>query len=214
MIEQALAQSRRPRAPFGDTLHRRAGSTSIAGATKFAVLVDGRAVPADNAGGGHVKADVTTTFSGTGGPPHRHVLSYRFTDLRFELGLCLGNPTLNWVNAALLGNPVTKSGTIIEVDQDNRARSYLDFSNAAITEFVVAGSGALSNAENSFALVSSISKSTWWKPLRHSIITSAIVLPVAWTIFIIHHFAAAIPGRPVRRLETATPARPGVRASQ
>jgi hypothetical protein len=37
------------------------------------------------------------------------------------------------------GNPVTKNGTLIELDNQNRAKSYLDFSNGAIGEFAVPG---------------------------------------------------------------------------
>jgi hypothetical protein len=128
---------------------------------KYAVLIDGIAVPAQNAVGGLVKADVSTMFSGAGGPPKRQLSSFGYTNLRFQLGLEMGTPILNWVNSALMGTPVTKGGTLIELGAQNRAKSYLDFTNAAIADFVVPGFDGSSNTPDTFSLEVSISKSTF-----------------------------------------------------
>jgi hypothetical protein len=128
---------------------------------KFAVTIDGQAVPAQSPSGGYVKADVTTTFPEASGPPHRQISSFGYTNLKVRLGLGVGTPILNWVNAALKGNPVTKNGTLIELDDQNRAISYLDFSNAAIADFAVPGFDASSNTPNAFTLEVSIGKSTF-----------------------------------------------------
>src|SRR6478752_2953831 len=53
---------------------------------KFAVSIDGIVVSAQNAVGGLVKADVSTMFSGAGGPPKRQISSFGYTNLRFQLG--------------------------------------------------------------------------------------------------------------------------------
>ena len=82
---------------------------------KYAVLIDGKAVAAQGPVGGSVKANVSTMFSGAGGPPKRQITSFGYTNLQFKLGLEVGTPILNWVNAALKGDPVTKSGTLIEL---------------------------------------------------------------------------------------------------
>jgi hypothetical protein len=126
---------------------------------KFAVAIDGTVVAAQHAVGGLVKADVSTMFSGTGGPPKRQISSFAYTNLAFQLGLDVGTPMLNWINAALKGAPVTKSGTLIELDVQNRAKSYLDFTNAAIADFVVPGFDGSSKAPNTFTLETAISKS-------------------------------------------------------
>jgi len=127
---------------------------------KYAVLIDGKAVAAQSPVGGSVKANVSTMFSGAGGPPKRQITSFGYTNLQFKLGLEVGTPILNWVNAALKGAPVTKSGTLIELGAQNRAKSYLDFTNAAIADFVVPGFDGSSKTPTSFTLEASISKST------------------------------------------------------
>ena len=50
-------------------------------------------------------------------------------------------------------------GTVVEVGQQGRARSYLDFNNKALAEFVVPGRHAASRAASSLALTASISAS-------------------------------------------------------
>jgi hypothetical protein len=129
---------------------------------KFAVSIDGKAVPAQSPSGGYVKAEVRTTFPGASGPPQRQISSFGYANLQFDLGLEVGTPILNWVNAALKGNPVTKNGTLIELDDQNRAKSYLDFTDGAIAEFVVPGFDTANTTGNaSFTLVASIRKSTF-----------------------------------------------------
>jgi hypothetical protein len=128
---------------------------------KFAVAIDGTVVAAYNAVGGLPRADVSTMFSGAGGPPKRHISSFAYTNLAFQLGLDVGTPILNWINAALKGAPVTKSGTLIELDLQNRAKSYLDFTNASIADFVVPGFDGSSKTPNMFNLEAAISKSTF-----------------------------------------------------
>jgi hypothetical protein len=127
---------------------------------KFALSIDGKVVPAQNATGGYVKADVKTTFPSANGPPQRQISSFGYTNLQVKLGLDVGTPILNWINAALKGNPVTKNGTLIELDDQNRARSYLDFTNGAISGFAVPGFEASNNTANTFTLEASIGKST------------------------------------------------------
>ena len=101
------------------------------------------------------------TFPSASGPPQRQISSYGYTNLRFELGLEVGTPILNWVYAALKGNPITKNGTVIELDDQNRAKSYLDFTDGAIADFVVPGFDGSSSAANTFTLEASIGKSTF-----------------------------------------------------
>ncbi len=128
---------------------------------KCAVSIDGIVVAAQNAVGGLLKADVSTMFSGAGGPPKRQISSFAYTNLAFQLGLDVGTPILNWINAALKGAPVTKSGTLVELDVQNRAKSYLDFTNAAIADFVVPGFDGSSKTPNTFTLETAISTSTF-----------------------------------------------------
>lgn len=126
----------------------------------FAVLIDGKTVGVQSPTGGYAKADVRTTFPSASGPPQRQISSFGYTDIQFKLGLEIGTPILNWVNAALKGNPVTKNGTLIELDNQNRAKSYLDFTNGAIGEFAVPGFDTSSTSGNAFTLMASIKKST------------------------------------------------------
>jgi hypothetical protein len=101
---------------------------------KFAIRIDGTTVPVKNVSGGYPKAVVQTTIP-TAGPPKRQISSFRYVDLRFDIGVGMGVPILNWITAALAGNSLAKNGSIIELNDVNRARSYLDFSNARIVEF-------------------------------------------------------------------------------
>src|ERR1700709_2046504 len=89
---------------------------------KYAVSIDGIVVPTQNAVGGLAKADVATNFLGPGSPPKRHISSFGYTNLQFQLGLEVGTSILTWVNAALKGTPVVKNGTLIELDAANRAK--------------------------------------------------------------------------------------------
>jgi hypothetical protein len=126
----------------------------------FAVLIDGKAVSVQSPSGGYAKADVRTTFPSASDPPQRQISSFGYTALQFKLGLELGTPILDWVNGALKGNSLTKSGTLIELDNQNRAKSYLDFTDGSIGEFAVPGFDTSSTTGNAFTLVVSIKKST------------------------------------------------------
>jgi hypothetical protein len=167
---------------------------------KFAVLVDGQAVPAQGPSGGYVKADVSTTFPSASGPPQRQISSFGYTNLQFELGLEVGTPILNWVNAALKGNPITKNGTLIELDDQNRAKSYLDFTDGAIADFVVPGFDGSSSAANTFTLEASIGKSTF----RAGDNTS-VQLPNQLKPFLSSNFRLEIDGLPTTRVRLIGP---------
>jgi hypothetical protein len=167
---------------------------------KYAVLIDGQAVAAQGPSGAFVKADVSTMFSGAGGPPQRQISSFGYTNLQFKLGLEVGTPILNWVNAALKGNPVTKSGSLVELDDNNRAKSYLDFTNAAIADFVVPGFDGSSNAVNAFTIEASISKST-----RRPGDNAPIQLPARPKAFLAKNFRLKIDGLPTTRVGLIAP---------
>ncbi len=163
-------------------------------------MIDGKAVPAHSPSGGFVKADVSTMFSGAGGPPKRQISSFGYTNLQFKLGLQVGNPILSWVNAALKGSPVTKSGTLIELGDQNRAKSYLDFTNAAIADFVVPGFDGSSNTTNMFALEASITKSA----VRAGD-NAPIQLPPSPKPFLASNFRLNIDGLPTARVRSIAP---------
>jgi len=100
---------------------------------------------------------VTTTFIDASGQSHPQISSDPVAVLRLGLRLELVTPLVNEVNRWLAGNSAL--GTVVEVGQQGRARSYLDFNNAAIAEFVVPGRHAASRADSSLALTASISAS-------------------------------------------------------
>ncbi|MDT5355154.1 MAG: hypothetical protein QOJ56_3686 [Mycobacterium sp.] len=167
---------------------------------KFAVLLDGQAAPAQGPSGGYAKADVTTTFPSASGPPQRQISSFGYTNLRVELGLEVGTPILNWVNAALQGNPITKNGTLIELDDQNRATSYLDFTSAAIADFVVPGFDASSNTANTFTLEASIGQSTF-----RAGDNSLVQLPSGPKPFLANNFRLKIDSLPTTRVRLIEP---------
>jgi hypothetical protein len=167
---------------------------------KFAVMIDGIVVPTQNAVGGHVKADVATNFLGPGGPPKRHISSFGYTNLQFQLGLEVGTSILNWVNAALKGAPVVKNGTLIELGAANRAKSYLDFTDAAIADFVVPGLDGSSKTPVSFTLEASISKSTFRAGDDAEILSSIKSKP-----FLPSNFRLKIDGLPATRVRSIAP---------
>jgi hypothetical protein len=167
---------------------------------KFAVSIDGQAVPAQSPSGGYVKAEVRTTFPGASGPPQRQISSFGYTNLQVELGLEVGTPILNWVNAALNGNPVTKNGTLIELDDKNRAQSYLDFTNGAIADFVVPGFDGSSHAANTFTLEAAIERSTF-RPGDNA----PVQLPTRSKPFLASNFRLKIDGLPTTRVRLIGP---------
>lgn len=150
--------------------------------------------------GGNVKAEVSATFPDASGPPQRQISSFGYTNLKFELGLDVGTPILNWVNAALKGKPVTKDGTLIELDDQNRAKSYLDFTNGAIADFVVPGFEASSNEANAFTLEASIRKSM----LRPGDNTP-VHLPAPSKKFLASNFRLKLDGLPTARVRVIDP---------
>lgn len=77
---------------------------------------------------------MTTTFIDASGQSHPQISSDPVAVLRLGLRLELGTPLVNEVNRWLAGKLAV--GTVVEVGQHGRARSYLDFNNAAIAEFV------------------------------------------------------------------------------
>ena len=167
---------------------------------RFAVSIDGQAVAAQSPSGGYVKAVVKTTFPGATGPPQRQISTVGYNNLQIRLGLELGTPILNWVNAALKGNPVSKNGTLIELDDQNRARSYLDFTNAAIADFVIPGFDGSSTAANTFTLEASITKSTF-RPGDNT----PVQLPNRLKPFLANNFRLKVDGLPTTRVRLIAP---------
>jgi T4-like virus tail tube protein gp19 len=185
-------------ADSADTLHSMPPRPPAS--TRFAVSIDGKAVPAQSPTGGYIKADVKTTFPSANGPPQRQISSFGYTNLQVKLGLEVGTPILNWINAALKGNPVSKNGTLIELDDQNRARAYLDFTNGAISDFVVPGFDGASNAASTFTLEASIVKSTV-RPGDNT----AVQLPNRLKPFLASNFRVKIDGLPTARVRSVAP---------
>jgi hypothetical protein len=133
-------------------------------------------------------------------PPQRQISSYGYTNLQFKLGLQFGTPILNWVNAALKGEPMTKSGTLIELDDKNRAKSYLDFANGAIANFVVPGFDGASNTASTFSLEAAITKAT----IRPGDMAS-VSLPSRQKPFLASNFRLKIDGLSTARVRLIAP---------
>jgi hypothetical protein len=170
------------------------------GPVKYAVSIDGIAVPVASPGGGYAKAEVSTKFPVAGGPPQRQISSFAYTNLRFELGLDVGTPILNWINAALKGEPVSKSGTLIELDTKNRATSYLDFTDGVIEDFVFPGLDGASKSSNTFSLEVSISESR----IRQGDL-APVHLPGKPKAFLASNFRLTVDGLPTARVGAIEP---------
>jgi hypothetical protein len=85
--------------------------------TKSVIRIDGILAPVKNVRGGFPRADVQTTFPLAGAGPKRQISSARYTDLRFDIGVGMGGPILNWVNAAF--TLVASIGAATERPGDN-----------------------------------------------------------------------------------------------
>lgn len=167
---------------------------------KYAVLIDGITVPVTSPSGGYVKAEVSTKFPIAGGPPQREISSFGYTNLRFSLGVDVGTPILDWVNAALKGEPEAKSGTLIELDSTNHAKSYLDFTDGVIEDFTAPGLDAASKATSAFSLEASIGKST----IRQGD-SAAVHLPSKPKPFLVSNFRLTVDGLPAQRVRSIAP---------
>jgi hypothetical protein len=100
----------------------------------------------------------------------------------------------------LKGAPVTKSGTLVELGAQNRAMSYLEFTNAAIADFVVPGFDGAGKTPDTFILEASISKST----LRAGDNTP-IQVPSKPKPFLPSNFRLNIDGLPTTRVRLIAP---------
>ena len=175
-------------------------------APKFAVSVGGEAVPAQSPVGGHVRAYVSADFPGASGPPQRQITSFGYTRLQFKLGLETGTSILNWVNASLKGTPFKKSGTVIELDDQRRAKSYLDFTDGHLNNFVIPGFDSLNDSATAFTVDTTITKSV----IRDGDMVP-VPLPVNPKPFRASNFRLTIDGLPTTRVRTIDPLsfRPG-----
>jgi hypothetical protein len=163
-------------------------------------MIDGTAVLAEGAVGGFAKAEVSTMFSGAGGPPRRQISKFGYTNLQVKLGLQIGAPILSWVNAALAGTPITKDGSLIELDDQGRAKSYLDFTKASIADFEIPGFDGSSKAQNTFTLEASITKSI----LRPGD-NASIKLALRPKPFLTSNFRLTVDGLPTTRVRSIAP---------
>lgn len=112
----------------------------------------------------------------------------------------MGAPILNWVTAAFAGNALARNGTIIELNDVNRAVSYLDFSNAKVVEFGFPRAEASSSDEGSFTVVLSVGGATE-RPGDNALIT----LPAVTNTLIVKNFRLTIGGLPTTRVATIAP---------
>ena len=170
-------------------------------APKFAVSIGGETVPAQSPVGGHVRASVIADFPGASGPPQQQINSFVYTRLRFKLGLETGTPILKWVNASLKGTPFKKSGTVIELDDQRRAKSYLDFTDGYLSNFVIPGFDSSST--------SAIAAFTVDTTIRKSVIRKGDMVPVPLPAnpkpFIASNFRLTIDGLPTTRVRSIDP---------
>ena len=166
---------------------------------KFAVRIDGTTVPVKNVSGAYPKAVVQTTIPAAG-PPTRQISSFRYVDLRFDVGVGMGTPIRNWVTAAFAGNSLAKNGTIIELNDFNRAVSYLDFSNAKIVEFGFPRADGSSSDEGSFTVVLSVGGA------EERVGDNALISPPTVTnTLLVKNFRLTIGGLPTTRVGTIAP---------
>jgi hypothetical protein len=166
---------------------------------KFAVRIDGTTVPVKNVSGAYPKAVVQTTIPAAG-PPTRQISSFRYVDLRFDVGVGMGTPIRNWVTSAFAGNSLAKNGTIIELNDVNRAVSYLDFSNAKIVEFGFPRADVSSSDEGSFTVVLSVGGAAE-RPGDNALITP----PTVTNTLLVKNFRLTIGGLPTTRVGTIAP---------
>ena len=170
-------------------------------APKFAVSIGAaQAVPAQSAAGGHVRASASADFPGASGPPQRQITSVGYTPLQIKLGLETGTPILNWVNASLKGTPFKQSGTVIELDDQRRAKSYLDFTNGNLTNFVIPGFVSSGTSAVAFTLNTAISKSV----IRNGDMVP-VTLPANPKPFLASNFRLKIDGLPTTRVRSIDP---------
>jgi hypothetical protein len=170
-------------------------------APRFAVSIGGQTVPAQSPVGGHVRAYANGDFPAASGPPQREITSFVYTRLQFKLGLEMGTPILNWVNAAMKGTPFKQSGTIIELDDQSRAKSYLDFTDGRLSDFVIPGFDSSNDSATAFTVDTTISKSV----IRSGDMVSVPPLPANPKPFRASNFRLKIDGLLPTRVRTIDP---------
>lgn len=84
--------------------------------------------------GGHPTAEVITEKLGPDLVSRKHLGPLQYEDIIIRCGLAMGQPFLDWVNAAWGSSLPRKNGTIVLLDQNLNTISTLEFFNAFITE--------------------------------------------------------------------------------
>ena len=84
--------------------------------------------------GGNYTADIISTTQGTDRIPRKSLGAPKIEPITVETGFELAKPWYEWIAKTMGGEPVRKSGAIIEMDQSSKEISRRAFTNALISE--------------------------------------------------------------------------------
>lgn len=102
---------------------------------RFALELDGQvSALVKKLDGGGFTTDVAVTKLATSKVAQKSIGGITFDPFTAEVGLSMGQPLLDWINASFRGEHLRKAGAVIAADADNAARSRRDFTEALITE--------------------------------------------------------------------------------
>ena len=113
--------------------------------TRYALQLDD--VPAGfllSVEGGNATAEVITENQGPDFIVRKHLGPVIYEDIVIRCGLAMGQPFLDWANAAWSSSLPRKNGAIVTLDQNLNTVSTLEFFNALITEITFPASDASS----------------------------------------------------------------------
>jgi hypothetical protein len=87
--------------------------------------------------GGAPVADVVDINTGDGKLPKKTISNLKYEDIKLEIGISMGQPMVDWLNSFLDNKHIRKQGFFTFGDFDKKARGYMDFRDALLTEFTL-----------------------------------------------------------------------------
>ena len=125
---------------------------SVATTGSYVVTIDGSSAMARSVEGGTPVGQVVVIPRGAGMPANKTIGTLKYEDIRLELGMSMGQPMIDWINALLSNKHERKQGQITYGDINRRARAHMDFRDALLTAFGIPASDASSKEAAYFSI--------------------------------------------------------------
>jgi hypothetical protein len=107
------------------------------GGGSYVLTIDDSPAIVKSVEGGTPVAEVMKIDMGPNKLAIKSISTLKYEDLKLEIGMSMGDPMVQWLNSFLDNQHIRKQGMITYGDFDKKARGYMDFRDALITEFTI-----------------------------------------------------------------------------